>query len=606
MKASHSIKFLFIALFSSFIVIISVLTSVFGIRQLSKAVVDSFSVQGVEIIHKAASLVDGDSFQALVKSMDIDDPYYEETRLKLLELKENSGCLYLYTMSHVAGNMWQFVIDGSAQPDDEENFSALGDQDDISGYDHAFMDAINKGETALSNLVYQDGWGWLISVYTPIYNSKGVIVGIVGIDFSGDHLQKAIQESTIRLILLGGISVVVGFLLLLFFIQKIFTPIHQMHRILKTISKGEGDLTARINIKDKNEIGELASDFNITLEKIRQMIITIKTETGTLFDTGNDLAISMNETAAGINEITASILEVKERVLSQSDYVVETHKTMDEVVSCIKELNANVEEQSSDISSATAAIEEMVSNTGSVTNTLIKNTENIGLLKDAADDGRSGLKKVVGAIQEIAQESEGLLGINSVMNGIAAQTNLLSMNAAIEAAHAGEAGRGFAVVADEIRKLAENSGKQSKTISAVLKKIKTMIDSITTSTQNVLNEFEDINSRIKTVAEQEDNIRRSMEEQQTGSKQVLDGISNVNNITHEVENRAHIMHEAANDVIKESSELDESTRQIVEGMNEMASNADQINLAINHIKKISATNRENITVLVNEVSRFKV
>jgi len=606
MKASHSIKFLFILLFSSFIVVISVLTSVFGIRQLSKAVVDSFSVQGVEIINKAASLVDGDSFEALVKSMDIDDPYYEETRLKLLELKENSGCLYLYTMSHVAGNIWQFVIDGSAQPDDEEDFSALGDQDDVSGYDHAFMDSVNTGKTALSNLVYQDGWGWLISVYTPIFNSKGVIVGIVGIDFSGDHLENAIHDSTVRLILLGGISVVVGFLLLLFFIQKIFTPIHDMHRILKTISKGEGDLTARINIKDKNEIGELASDFNITLEKIRQMIITIKTETGTLFDTGNDLAISMNETAAGISEITSSIMEIKERVLSQGDYVVETHKTMDEVVTCIKELNSNVKEQSSNISSATVAIEEMVSNTNSVTNTLIENTENVSLLKDAANDGRTGLQGVAAAIQEIARESEGLLDINSVMNSIAAQTNLLSMNAAIEAAHAGEAGRGFAVVADEIRKLAENSGKQSKTISAVLKKIKTMIDSITSSTQNVLNEFEDIDFRIKTVAEQEGHIRCSMEEQQAGSKKVLDGINHVNNITHEVENRSHVMFEAANDVIKESTALDESTREIVSGMNEMATGADQINLAINHIKKISSTNRENITVLVNEVSRFKV
>ena len=606
MKASHSIKFLFILLFSSFIVVISILTSVFGIRQLSKAVVDSFSVQGVEIITKAASLVDGDSFEALVKSMDIDDPYYEETRLKLLELKENSGCLYLYTMSHVSGDIWQFVIDGSAPPDDEDHFSALGDQDDVSVYDHAFMDAINTGETAFSSLVFQDEWGWLISVYTPIYNSKGVIVGIVGIDFTGDHLEHAIHDSTVRLILIGGISVVIGFLLLLFFIQKIFTPIHEMHRILKKISKGEGDLTARINIKDKNEIGELAADFNTTLEKIRQMIVTIKKETGTLFDTGNDLAISMNETAAGISEITASIMEIKERVLSQGDYVVETHKTMDEVVSCIKELNTNVEEQSSDISSATASIEEMVGNTNSVTNTLIKNTENVGLLKDAADDGRSGLQKVASDIQEIARESEGLLGINSVMNSIAAQTNLLSMNAAIEAAHAGAAGRGFAVVADEIRKLAENSGKQSKTISAVLKKIKAMIDSITASTQNVLNEFEDIDSRIKTVAEQEDNIRCSIEEQQTGSKKVLDGINHVNIITHEVENRSRVMFDAANDVIKESSALNESTRQIIEGMNEMASNADQINLAINHIKKISGTNRENITVLVNEVSRFKV
>jgi methyl-accepting chemotaxis protein len=606
MKVLRSLKFLFITLFSGFIIIISVLTSVLGIRQLSNAVVASFAVQGIEIIHKAVSLVDGDAFEALVKSMDINDPFYEETRLNLLELKEDSGCLYLYTMSQVTGNTWQFVIDGSAEPDDEENFSTLGDRDDVSEYDNAFNTTLATGETTTSRLVYQEGWGWLISVYTPIFNSAGNIVGIVGCDFSGDHLHQAIRDSTIRLIILGGISVVIGFLLLLFFIQKIFTPINEIHVILKKIAKGEGDLTKRINIKDKSEIGELASDFNTTLEKIRQMIITIKTETTTLFDTGNDLAISMNETAAGINEITSSILEIKERVLSQSDYVSETHRTMDDVVSSIKKLNTNVEDQSTNISSATAAIEEMVSNTSSVTNTLIKNEANVHILKDAAEAGRNSLQEVAGDIQEIARESEGLLNINSVMNSIAAQTNLLSMNAAIEAAHAGEAGKGFAVVAGEIRKLAENSSHQSKIISDVLKKIKGSIDKIMRSTQNVLNKFEDIDSSVKIVAEQEEHIRNSMEEQQSGSRMILEGISNVNNITREVESGSQVMYKAANDVIKESSELDESTKEIAAGMNEMASGADQINLAINHIKNISGKNRENITVLVDEVSRFKI
>jgi len=606
MRVSHSLKFLFVTLFSGFIVAISLITYFLGMRQLSNAVVDTFAVQGIEIVKKANSLVDGDAFDALTKSMDIDDPFYEETRLKLLDLKEASGCLYLYTMAPVEGTVWKFMIDGSAEPDDEENFSALGDEEDTVEYDKAFRITATTGETTPSNLMFQEDWGWLISVYTPIINSKGKIVGITACDFSGDHLYEAIQESKSRQLILDGVFIATGIALLIFFMRKIFHPISEIHLILKEIAKGEGDLTQRIDIKDKNEIGELASDFNLTLEKIRKMIVTIKKETSVLADTGNDLASSMSQTAAGISEITESIIEIKGRVLSQSDYVSETHKTMDEVVTNIHKLNSNVEDQSVNISSATSAIEEMVSNTSSVANTLVKNAANVQILKEASEAGRAGIDGVVRDIQEIAQESEGLLNINAVMEGISSQTNLLSMNAAIEAAHAGESGRGFAVVAGEIRKLAENSSQQSKTISEVLKKIKTSIDKIKNSTNNVMEKFGAIDSSVNTVAEQVEQIRRSMEEQQSGSRLILEGITNVNNITRDVETGSQAMFEAAKEVIKESSSLESATHEIASSMSEMASGADQINLAINHIKKISGTNRENITVLVDEVSRFKV
>jgi methyl-accepting chemotaxis protein len=248
----------------------------------------------------------------------------------------------------------------------------------------------------------------------------------------------------------------------------------------------------------------------------------------------------------------------------------------------------------------------MVANTRSVTDTLIKNGENVQILKNASEVGHNGLTEVVNDIQEIAKESEGLLEINSVMQNIASQTNLLSMNAAIEAAHAGESGKGFAVVADEIRKLAENSSAQSKTISSVLKKIKGSIDKITDSTQKVLNKFEDIELSIKVVADQEENIRNAMEEQGVGSKQILDGVGNLKEINNQVQSGSNEMHTGAQEVIKESEALEKATQEISSGMNEMAGGADQINIAVKHVNEIIGKNREGISVLLKEVSRFKV
>jgi methyl-accepting chemotaxis protein len=248
----------------------------------------------------------------------------------------------------------------------------------------------------------------------------------------------------------------------------------------------------------------------------------------------------------------------------------------------------------------------MLANIQSVTQTLVSNMENVKKLAGDSEVGRTGLQEVAADIQEIAKESEGLLEINTVMQNIASQTNLLSMNAAIEAAHAGEAGKGFAVVADEIRKLAENSGEQSKTISTVLKKIKDAIDKITLSTDTVLKKFEAIDSEVRVVSDQVENIRNAMEEQSTGSQQILEAIEQLNDITQVVKGGSTEMLEGSNEVIHESKNLESVTQEITNGMNEMATGADQINTAVNRVNEISGVNRENIDVLVKEVSRFKV
>jgi len=387
----------------------------------------------------------------------------------------------------------------------------------------------------------------------------------------------------------------------------IIRPLQTIATGLKTVvADGKMHLGRRININTKNEIGELADFFNQTFESIGSLVKTIKDKSEELTGVGANLSSNTTETAATMNQIAGNVGKVKDQVINQSASVTETHSTMEQLTANIKKLGRHVNDQSSHVSNVSSAVEQMVANIRSVTDTLLLNEANVQALLESSDIGRSGLQGVSQEIQEISRESEGLLEINSVMQNIASQTNLLSMNAAIEAAHAGEAGRGFAVVADEIRKLAESSSTQSKTIGTVLKKMKSSVDNITRSTETVLKKFEAIDSSVKIVAEQEGNIRNAMEEQKSGSQQVLEGVSSVVEITHQVTAGTDEMLEGANEVIQESKNLEKATQGITLSMDEMTSGTDQIKEAVNQINEISVINRDGIKALMNEVSRFTV
>ena len=401
---------------------------------------------------------------------------------------------------------------------------------------------------------------------------------------------------------IGG--VIIGVLIAMLISGMVTRPIALLTKALDDVANG--DLTKRLPEQGEDEVGQASRSYNLSMEEFRKMISAIKSKAGLLAEIGTNLASNMTETAAAMNEIAANIQSIKGRVLNQSASVTETNATMEQVTGNINKLSGQVERQTGAVSQASSALEQMMANIQSVTTTLTKNVENVRQLQESSETGKNSLQEVAADIQEIARESEGLLEINSVMENIASQTNLLSMNAAIEAAHAGESGRGFAVVADEIRKLAESSSEQSKTICTVLKKIKDSMDKITRSTDNVLNKFEAIDQGVRTVAEQEEAIRRAMEEQSHGSKQVLHASGQVGDITQQVRGGSMEMLEGSKEVIQESKNLERVTQEITNGINEMAVGAEQVNKAVNTVNELTGKTKENISTLVQSVSGFRV
>lgn len=386
--------------------------------------------------------------------------------------------------------------------------------------------------------------------------------------------------------------------------KQIIKPVKNFIKIFEPFSNG--DLTIKSNIKSSDELGDLSNNFNNAIVKIRKLVFEILGQSSKIENLSVNLSIKMNETSNSINQIIENIHNIKNQIINQTASVTQTTATMDNIIKGIENLNQLIENQSANVTESSAAIKEMMININNVTQTLIKNNENINNLNQLSEYGKESLEKITSDIQQVAKETEGILEISEVIQDIATQTNLLAMNAAIEAAHAGDSGKGFAIVAEEVRKLAESSENQAKIVADLLSKIKRSIETITNSTDEILNKFNKIDSEIKIISEQENNIRKAMEEQTTGSSQIIEAISQLNDITQRVKSSSYEMLNGSKEVIGESRNMNNNTYEISKRINEISTEAEKVISAVNDVNKMTIENKKSVEILMKEVKKFKV
>ena len=421
-----------------------------------------------------------------------------------------------------------------------------------------------------------------------------------------DEFMGTVDELRLEMILIGFGVLAVSLIIVFFVARRMIKPVKVVVGALKDIAQGEGDLTVRLPVHGNDEVTDLSEYFNETIEKIGASIKSVGESSEDMTNIGNELASNMTETASAVHQISANIDGVKQQALTQAASVTETAATIEEIIRTIKQLNGSIENQAASVAESSSAIEQMVGNIASITQTLGKTDDVIKTLASATADGKETISGANSVTQKIAEESGGLLEASSVIQHIASQTNLLAMNAAIEAAHAGEAGKGFAVVADEIRKLAEESSTQGKTITSTLKVLSGEIEALSASSKTAEEKFNAIFALSEQVKTMSQNLLDAMREQENGSKEVLSAIRDINTVTNQVNDGSAEMLRGGENVAQEMQKLDELTRVITDSMNEMASGAVQISNAVQEVNAISQKNKHSIENLANEVSKFKV
>ena len=431
--------------------------------------------------------------------------------------------------------------------------------------------------------------GWTVILSAPVNEFMGTV-----------------NELRLEMLIIGAVILLTTLVTVYLVARAMVKPINVVVSALKDIAQGEGDLTVRLPVHGNDEVTDLSEYFNETIEKIGASIQAVGTSSDEMEEIGNELASNMTETASAVNEISANIDGVKQQAMTQAASVTETAATIEEIVRTIKQLNNSIETQASSVAQSSSSVEEMVANIASIGQTLGKTDDVIRSLTTATGDGKATLVTSNTVTQKIAEESGSLMEASSVIQHIASQTNLLAMNAAIEAAHAGEAGKGFAVVADEIRKLAEESSTQGKTITTTLKTLSGEIETLSASSKTVEEKFNAIFNLAEQVKEMSALLTESMREQEHGSKEVLTAIKNINMVTVEVQAGSEEMLKGGEGVTEEMRKLDDLTRIITESMNEMASGAVQINNAVQEVSEITQKNKRSIERLASEVSKFKV
>lgn len=551
-------------------IFICVLLSSMSIYISNRYMLNMIQEQIMSITLTASKHIDGDAHDSL-KPGDEETEAYKTIDKELTIIKESSDIKYIYTMRPVKGKTFEFVVD----QDDSEDKYAIGDTYEANDT----MMAASQGKTTVEQEPSHDELGWQYSAYSPIYNSKGQVVGIVGVDYPLDKVQARRMHILFYNGILSLICIIITTLYAVFLSRKMGRNIRIVNQKINDVVYSDGDLTKKIEISSGDEFEVIAGNLNVFLEETRGIIVKIK------------------ENAA---RIRSSSELINKDILKTTDSITEVSSAMEEMSAAMEDLEAHMEEIS-------GFSRHCYDSTGKISESSARGMEFVkeirtkaGRLREDAERAKEDVRNKVDGINLLLKEKidraravETINELTETIIGITSQTNLLALNANIEAARAGEHGRGFAVVADEIGKLAAQSGTAASTImgisGAVIQSVNELsevaMDMIRFVEQNIMEDYDRLVLTGEQYSEDADAVSRLMEGFKTETENLYEKVERIRDAL-----------DRAADTVSESAKGIQSVSEAMADISEKEQ----------HIESQTSQNYESTGELEREVSKFKV
>lgn len=375
---------------------------------------------------------------------------------------------------------------------------------------------------------------------------------------------------------------------------------------LMQLKAEEGNLAVTLPRLSDDELGELSDLFNDFIKKLNGIVSVIKRKTRETAEGSAVLIHAMDGMAVSMNAIAADAESVRNVVIDQSSIIEEVSSTMIEIVSTIGNQDKKILLQSASVTQSSASMTEMLANIDLIAKKFERSTEEYGRLEGYIGSGASRMESLREIVAELSARSDEVAEANEVIKSIASQTNVLAMNAAIEAAHAGDSGRGFAVVADEVRKLAETSNAQSVQISENIGILRRSVEGLISISGETGESYSDIERSATVVMNLENEIKNSIKDQASGSSQMLGALKDITQLTEEVRSGSTEMLAGGKAVLDEIARLVDITETVRVASGRIAGRIESGSADMQAASREAESTAGGVRDIDREVAIFKV